>query len=64
MFTVRGSECVSGSVRLVGGANAAEGLVEICIFQFWHPMCAEQFSDIEADVVCNWLGYSSGQGLT
>ena len=55
-------ECASGSVRLVGGPNPSQGLVELCLFQTWRPVCASSFSYNEANVTCSALGYS-GQSV-
>ena len=63
VFIVRGSECISGSVRLVGGSTPYEGLVEICIFQSWQPVCESSFFYPEANVTCNSLGYSASPGM-
>ena len=41
---ILGTECTSGSVRPVGGLRPYEGLVEVCIFQSWHPVCNASFS--------------------
>ena len=60
---MRGSECESGSVRLVDGSRINEGLVELCIFQTWHPLCDGFFSNTEANVICRWLGYSFATGI-
>ena len=54
---------MSGSLRLVDGPDSNEGLVEICIFQFWHPLCDYMFSDAEANVICQWLGYPFVEGM-
>ena len=59
---VAGTECTSGSVRLVGGLRPYEGLVEVCIFQSWHPVCNTSFSYPQALVTCNQLGYSATLG--
>ena len=34
-FTELRTQCKSGDVRLVGGANSSEGRVEVCINNHW-----------------------------
>ena len=58
----RGDECASGSVRLVNGTDNSSGLVELCIFGFWEPVCGDSFTENEGMVACQQLGeYSDGQ---
>lgn len=49
-----------GAVRLVNGANAREGRVEICIHGVWNTVCDDYYGSwysSEASVVCAELGY-------
>ena len=49
--------CTDGEVRLVGGANAQEGRVEVCIDGQWGSVCNDQWNDYAAKSVCRQLGY-------
>jgi len=46
-----------GEVRLRGGASK-EGRVEICLNNTWGTLCSSTWSDAEASVTCQQLGYS------
>ena len=52
--------CVNGAVRLVNGASANEGLVEICYNLEYGTVCDDFWDELEAKVVCRQLGYTSG----
>ena len=48
-------------MRLVNGANAREGRVEICMHGIWNTVCDNNYGNwysTEASVVCAQLGYS------
>ena len=55
---VNGS-CLPGSVQL-GGGNSSEGIVELCVGEEWGALCAEEWDQEDADVVCRQLGYDFG----
>lgn len=48
----------NGALRLVGGANATEGRVEICQ-GVWGTVCDSQWGPSDAEVVCRQLGYAA-----
>ena len=58
----RPTECVTDSVRLVGGSNPSEGQVELCVSQFWHPVCDNGFTVNETGLICGALGYDFSEG--
>ncbi len=49
--------CTDGDVRLVGGANDSEGNVEVCVNGAWGSVCGLTWSENEAIVVCEQLGF-------
>ena len=53
--------CKEGSVRLVGGDFNNEGTVEVCYNNLWGLISDIGWTDGDARVVCNNLGYN-GKG--
>ena len=51
------AECTKGTVRLVGGMNETEGQVEICLCGLWGTVCDNVWTDREAKLVCEQLGF-------
>ena len=51
------SECGDGDIRLIGGATALEGRVEVCLNNAWGAVCQSSFYSSEARVVCTQLGF-------
>lgn len=43
--------------RLAGGSNHSEGRVEIKVGEQWQTVCGLGFDDIDANIVCNQMGY-------
>ena len=41
----------------MGGANDSLGLVEVCINNGWGGVCSNHFGTLDAEVVCNQLGF-------
>jgi len=48
------------SVRLVGGRDPQEGLLEVYYNGIWGTVCRDYFNDAAAGVVCYTLGYGHG----
>ena len=51
------SNCTTGEVRLVGGANEMEGTVVVCYDNTWGTICSNYWDRTDANVVCKQLGY-------
>ena len=44
-------------MRLQGGINSSNGLVEVCLLGTWGAVCSDGWDDKDARVVCSQLGY-------
>ena len=56
-YTGRADECPHGAVRLTGNnANDSSGYVEVCLGGSYKGVCAIDWSDEDAQVVCRQLG--------
>ncbi|KAK7916764.1 hypothetical protein WMY93_012525 [Mugilogobius chulae] len=47
--------CLADSVRLSGGPGRCSGSLEVLVDQMWSSVCAEDFGQTEAEVVCREL---------
>ena len=57
-------DCVHGAIRLVGGLNAHEGRVEVCINDVWGTVCDVNWNTNDANVACQQAGFlGSGRSV-
>ena len=49
--------CVDGDVRLVGANSSSEGRVEVCYHGNYSSVCDDFWDALNAQVVCNQLGF-------
>ena len=47
--------CKLGDIRLVDGNSAMEGRVEVCFGGIWGTICADNWDNSEAGVICYQL---------
>ena len=61
-YTVCSENKTHGSVRLVGSSalEDGEGRLEVCNQGVWQTVCDHFFDVLEANVVCQELGFPSG----
>ena len=58
------SNCSDGDVKLVGEKNDIEGQVEICYNGVWGTVCNYGWDEVDANVVCQQLGFNNQRALT
>ena len=51
-------DCEDGEVKLVGGASNSEGTVEVCLDNLWGIVADTGWSQTNAQVVCQQIGFS------
>ena len=51
--------CQNGDIRLGGGRHPNEGRVEFCYNNEWGTVCDDLWSNIDGNVVCRQLGFST-----
>ena len=59
-FTFCPLACTNGDVRLSGGHFDNEGTVEVCYSGLWGLVADSGWTNGDARVVCNQLGYTEG----
>ena len=63
--TVTFANCTHGELRLAGSSIVTKGRVEICFNGVWGTVCDNGWSTVDANIVCNQLGYyPSGIDMT
>ena len=58
MTLLKSVDCTDGEIRILGGSNALEGRVEVCVYGVWGTVCSDLWGTEEANVACRQLGFS------
>ena len=51
------TECRSGDITLLRGRSLSEGLLAMCFEGEWILPCSDNWTDLEASVACQQLGF-------
>ena len=57
-FNLAYAVCNDGDLRLMNGTSSSEGRVEICYNNTFGTICDDQWGRLDAQVVCQQLGFS------
>ena len=58
------AQCINQEVRVVDGPSDGEGRAEVCINSVYYQICDDGWSQNDAKVFCNKLGFSVFGELT
>ena len=53
------TECSTGAVRLVNGADKYEGQAQVCVNGVWGTICDNGWDKSDSNAFCGELGFSS-----
>ena len=56
------TECRSGDITLLRGESLNEGFLATCFEGEWILPCSDNWTDLEASVACQQLGFQSQPG--
>ena len=56
---INNTGCQYGEIRLANGRVETEGRVEVCINDTWGTVCDDRFTNTNAAVVCQQIGFTA-----